>query len=53
MLLEALSIVSFLKLSGTLTFIALIYCCLVENLYRYSSFSVICGFELSKEFKDR
>ena len=30
--------------------IPLIYCCLVEDLYRYSSFSVICGFELSKEF---
>ena len=30
--------------------IPLIYRCLVENLYRYSSFSVICGFELSKEF---
>ena len=28
----------------------MIYCCLVENLYQYSSFSVICGFELSKEF---
>ena len=30
--------------------IPLIYCCLVENLYRCSSFSVICGFESSKEF---
>ena len=30
--------------------IPLIYCCLVEDLYRYSSFAVICGFELSKEF---
>ena len=30
--------------------IPLIYCCLVEDLYRYSSFSVICGYELSKEF---
>ena len=30
--------------------IPLNYCCLVEDLYRYSLFSVICGFELSKEF---
>ena len=28
--------------------IPLIHCCLVEDLYRYSSFSVICGFELNK-----
>ena len=26
------------------------YCCLVEDLYRYSSFSVLCGFNLSKLF---
>ena len=26
------------------------YCCLIEDLYRYSTFSVLCGFRLSKTF---
>ena len=28
--------------------IPLIYCALIEDIYRYSSFSVICGCELSE-----
>ena len=30
--------------------IPLIYCTLIEDIYRYSSFSVICGCELSELF---
>ena len=27
-----------------------IYCCLIEDLYKYSSFSISCAFHLSKKF---
>ena len=30
--------------------IPLKYCCLIEDIYRHSSFSVICGVQLSKSF---
>ena len=30
--------------------IPLKYCCLIEDIYRYSSFSVICGTQLSQSF---
>ena len=30
--------------------IPLIYCALIEDIYRYSSFAVICGCELSELF---
>ena len=27
-----------------------VLCCLIEDLHRYSSFAVLCGFRLSKSF---
>ena len=30
--------------------IPLVYCCLIEDLYKYSSFRIICGYELTQEF---